>query len=97
MDRILTGTDSRQKINSLYVDAYSGQANEVLSAVEAKARPLEVVLKEKLLSRNALAMALGCSGPALTSAVRNGRRIHVVIHEDGRVEAFEISTFPGRT
>ncbi|MDF3197576.1 Cro/CI family transcriptional regulator [Pseudomonas sp. 1912-s] len=46
--------------------------------------------------RKKAALALGCTGPALSKAIAAGRTIFVEQAADGSVSATEISKFPGR-
>ena len=50
----------------------------------------------ELNGRKGAAVALGCTGPALSKAIAAGRTIFVEVAGDGAVSANEISKFPGR-
>ncbi|MBC3410723.1 XRE family transcriptional regulator [Pseudomonas sp. SWRI51] len=43
-----------------------------------------------------LAAALGMNQSAVSQMVRAGRCVHVVIHDDGRIEAYEQRPVPAR-
>ncbi len=70
--------------------------NQILKETEQGAASFQAFLRKDGISRKQLAQLLGCSGAALSSAKKAGRRIYVVFHDDGSAEACEISPFPGR-
>lgn len=51
---------------------------------------------EKHGTQSELATALGMNQSAVSQMVRSGRTVHVTIHDDGRVEAYEQRPVPAR-
>lgn len=60
-----------------------------------KTIPLSEYL-EKHGTQSELAAALGMNQSAVSQMVRAGRCIHVTIHDDGRLEAYEQRPVPAR-
>lgn len=51
---------------------------------------------EKHGTQSELATSLGMNQSAVSQMVRSGRTVHVTIHDDGRVEAYEQRPVPAR-
>ncbi|MNJ60118.1 Cro [compost metagenome] len=51
---------------------------------------------DKYGTQSELATALGMNQSAVSQMVRSGRTVHVTIHDDGRVEAYEQRPVPAR-
>ncbi|UVK81281.1 Cro/CI family transcriptional regulator [Pseudomonas sichuanensis] len=60
-----------------------------------KTIPLTEYLEEHG-TQSELAAALGINQSAVSQMVRAGRSVHITVHEDGRIEAYEQRPVPAR-